>query len=81
MFFPRKVVGRGELGTSTSENKLGKFFLLNPDFFFWRQRASTKGSARDFFRGVVFMTFFSTFFYDNPRGVKSGNAQNRASFS
>jgi hypothetical protein len=45
---------------------------LTPTFF-WRQWASTKGSARalvPFFGGVVFMTFFSNFFY--LRGISVG---------
>jgi hypothetical protein len=51
----------------TVQNNLGSFLLLNPDFFFWCQRASAKGSARAFF-GVVFMTFFfSKLFFDLRR--------------
>ena len=51
------------------KTNLGSFPLLTPTFFcFLRQRASTKGYARAFFLGVVFMTFiFQPFF--NLRGI------------
>jgi hypothetical protein len=48
-------------GARHFQNNLGKFLLLNPDFSFWRQRASIKGRARDFFWGD-FYGLFPTFF-------------------
>jgi hypothetical protein len=35
------------------------FVLLNPDFFFGRQRASAKAPLPFFWGGVVFINFFS----------------------
>jgi hypothetical protein len=50
---------------------MGNFFLLNPDFFFWRQRASTKGSARIFLGGGFYnLFFFPTFFLIQKVGAK-----------
>jgi hypothetical protein len=48
-----KWVGRAQLGIFSPNPT--NFLLLNPDFFFWRQRASAKGSARAFFGGGGFL--------------------------
>jgi hypothetical protein len=51
---------------------MANFLLLNPDFFFLRQRASAKGCARALFLGVVFMIFFFFNFFFNLRGISVG---------
>jgi hypothetical protein len=46
--------------------------LPNPDFVFWRQRASTKKAVPvPYFWGGFYDLFFSNFFF-NPRGISVG---------
>jgi hypothetical protein len=69
MFFFRKLVGRGKLGTS--KNNLGNFLLLNPGFFFF----CVSGPAQ---KAVSVPSFFWGDFYAppppflNPRRISVG---------
>jgi hypothetical protein len=47
------------------------FILLSPNFFFLRQRSSTKGSARALFFGLFLWPFFFKIFF-NHRGILVG---------
>jgi hypothetical protein len=70
LFFVGKRVERGQLGTC--QNNLGNFLLLDPDFFFWRQRASAKGSVRAFFGGWCSWPFFFQLFFLISEGFQWG---------
>jgi hypothetical protein len=59
--------GRGYVGIR--ELDISNFLRLNPDLFFWRQRATTtKGRPRALFFWEGFMAFFFNFFF-NPQGI------------
>jgi hypothetical protein len=60
----RWIVGRkGPTTVGTIQNNLGNFLLLNPDFFFRRQRTAQKAVLVPFFWGGVY-DLISNFFFD-----------------
>jgi hypothetical protein len=58
----------------TQINNLGNFLLLNPDFFFFASGPAQKAvlAPSHLFFGVVFMTFFFSQLFFNPRKISVG---------